>query len=250
MKPRIFRKDDTTRNFGDELNLLLWENLIPTMEWAKPGVLYGIGTLLHEPFSDERPAIVFGSGAGYGPAPDLTGVDVRFVRGPKTAAVYKWKYPWITDPAILTRHLMPTVPLDRTIPCGFMPHWMTMQQDPGMVARLKEVGITVIDPLGPVWATFYAILSCEKLISEALHGAIVADTARVPWIPAYLSPNHMFKWFDWTQSMDVPYNPIDLGVCPVTFAFDQHFLLSDQTMLDYKMGSMDEQLDRLRKELA
>lgn len=251
MKPAIFRKDETTRNFGDELNLLLWSKFLPNLDKAGPGLLYGIGTMLHEPFTEERPVIVFGSGAGYAPPPDMAGIDVRFLRGPKSASVFRWKYPWLTDPAILVKHIMPCSPLNKSIKYGFMPHWTTIQQDPGMTDRLAEVGITVIDPLGPVWTTLHAIQSCEHLISEALHGAVVADTLRVPWVPAYLTPNHFFKWFDWTQSMDVLFNPIDLNVCPVTWAIEQDwcFHLSKQEDLDYKLERIDEKMTELQYDI-
>ena len=38
-----------------------------------------------------------------------------------------------------------------------------------------------------------------------MHGAIVADALRVPWIPARLYGHFMeFKWRDWTESIEVP----------------------------------------------
>jgi succinoglycan biosynthesis protein ExoV len=45
----------------------------------------------------------------------------------------------------------------------------------------------------------------ELLLTEAMHGAIVADALRVPWAPVRLYPRFtLFKWQDWTQSMDLP----------------------------------------------
>jgi len=49
------------------------------------------------------------------------------------------------------------------------------------------------------------IQQSELLIAEAMHGAIVADALRVPWVPARVYGNFMeFKWRDWTQSIQMP----------------------------------------------
>jgi succinoglycan biosynthesis protein ExoV len=44
-----------------------------------------------------------------------------------------------------------------------------------------------------------------------MHGAIAADTLRVPWIPYRCSTNiGTFKWQDWCASMDLKYEPLVL----------------------------------------
>ena len=41
-----------------------------------------------------------------------------------------------------------------------------------------------------------------------MHGAIVADTLRIPWVPVVCSPAiPPFKWIDWTRSLDLDYRP-------------------------------------------
>jgi succinoglycan biosynthesis protein ExoV len=46
------------------------------------------------------------------------------------------------------------------------------------------------------------------LLTEAMHGAIVADALRIPWIAVRTrSAIKTFKWEDWCRSMDLEYQP-------------------------------------------
>jgi succinoglycan biosynthesis protein ExoV len=246
MRPHIFRPDGAT-NFGDELNLLLWDHLLPQLSKAGPGLFFGVGTVLTEPLPIERPIIVFGSGAGYGPVPALNGVELRFVRGPRTAALTG--APWITDPAILIRHIVKRASTPY-IKVGFVPHWQTMAVDTTMAERFAPLGITVIDPMGPVMQVLQAIAGCELVVAEAMHGAIVADALRIPWIPTFLTSQHIFKWFDWCQSMELPYEPQPLDICPLPWIIEHgERFLSDSLVCDTKLRTIDKALDDLRYDL-
>ena len=58
------------------------------------------------------------------------------------------------------------------------------------------------------------------MLTEALHGAIVADALRVPWIPIRLYDRYSeFKWRDWTESMHLP-----LNVHEVPPVYDRKFM--------------------------
>ena len=46
-------------------------------------------------------------------------------------------------------------------------------------------------------------------MTEALHGAIVADALRVPWIAVKLFDHIIeFKWRDWCRSLGLNYSPL------------------------------------------
>ncbi len=247
MQIHIFR-DDNYSNFGDELSpWLLAPLLAGTRFRTAPGIIFGIGTLLWGELPPERPLIVFGSGAGYGPIPSLDDVDVRFVRGPRTAKIIGKR--WITDPAILLADMIqkPKPEFD----AAFMPHWTTALADPGMAERLSQIGITVIDPTQPVEHVLSLLSRSKLVLSEALHGAVVADALRIPWIPATLMRGHTFKWFDWCDSLHLTYSPVDLNVVSTRWAIDNwEPVLSRDDVHRSKLDEIKEELRRLRKDLS
>jgi succinoglycan biosynthesis protein ExoV len=80
-----------------------------------------------------------------------------------------------------------------------MPHFSSINNK--YLEVFKAAGIHVIDPRDDVKYIIDEINASEILLTEAMHGAIVADAYRVPWIPikSYDSFNH-FKWDDWSKS--------------------------------------------------
>ena len=49
------------------------------------------------------------------------------------------------------------------------------------------------------------IARADLVVSESMHGAIVADAFGVPWIPIAISHHfNSFKWGDWADSVEVP----------------------------------------------
>ena len=71
--------------------------------------------------------------------------------------------------------------------------------------------MTFVDPRWPVDRILDAFDRATLVIAEAMHGAIIADTLRIPWIPVVASPAiDPFKWRDWTASLDLPYRPWQL----------------------------------------
>lgn len=210
-------KPEGTTNFGDALNDWLWPKLLPPKFTQIPGVFYGIGTVLGAKQPAAERHVVFGAGAGYSalPKPDDTW-KVFFVRGPSTAAALGGVQ-WITDPGILIRNFydLPLLPGDSV---SFMPRWDSMS--PELLDGCTRAGIEVIDPCSPVPTVISQISNTGLLLTEALHGAVAADALRIPWISIYANRGHGFKWRDWCASLDMIWNPIDMGEFSLSWARD------------------------------
>ena len=83
-----------------------------------------------------------------------------------------------------------------------------MVQTPGSKKVCQNAGIAYIDPRWPVEQVLEAIGASGTLLCEAMHGAIVADTLRVPWIPVSSGARVLaFKWQDWCDSVGIAYQP-------------------------------------------
>jgi succinoglycan biosynthesis protein ExoV len=211
-------------NFGDALNPFIFGHLLPGVLDENPhAILVGIGTLLEkgmgevlnipaeyvendEPLS--RWIVVFGSGAGYFDPPTI---DARWriycVRGPLTAKLLGLdEDAAVADPAILVRRVFRgTAGKSRKI--SLMPHHAT--SGAVLKAICGEADIHYIDPLDSVENILDAISATEVLLTEALHGAIVADALRTPWVPIKTNEEvFAFKWEDWCRSIEREYVPI------------------------------------------
>ena len=202
-----------TRNFGDELNTLIWPRLLPGFFDADATELFiGIGSVLDARHSPDALKIVAGAGyGGYQPKPALDASWViHWVRGPRTARTLGLdEGTGLGDPAMLLGHAgWPAA--GNGDPIGFMPHFESLARGTWPeVARLA--GVNLIDPRDEPAAVIAAIRGCRLLLTEALHGAIVADTLRVPWVALEpLLPVHRAKWQDWadTLGMRIEFRPL------------------------------------------
>ncbi|WP_445777442.1 polysaccharide pyruvyl transferase family protein [Shewanella sp.] len=211
MKLTFFESNPS--NFGDELNKYLWCRIIEPgfFDEDKETLFLGIGSILWNDYPQKSKKIVMGSGyGGYTGIPNVNdgSWDISFIRGPRTAQLLNIdKSKIITDAAILTKYLDfsdVNSPIVEGKKVGFMPHFQSIQR-----SNWKDVcnlsGIIYLDPTDPdILKTLSIMKSCDFIISEAMHGVILADTLRVPWIP--IEPKfklHRNKWFDWAESMDI-----------------------------------------------
>jgi succinoglycan biosynthesis protein ExoV len=161
---------------------------------------------------------------------------------------------------------------------AFMPHvthansvWETI---------CREIGCGYIDPRRPVEEVLAAIGETKLLLTEALHGAVVADALRVPWVPVRTGQDVLaFKWEDWCRSLGMTYAPHDLPpmlmpvwpyrrhpglVAPVRhwakvrlvgaalqrLAREVRPMLSDPMCLEHATARLEEALGCLRRDLA
>jgi succinoglycan biosynthesis protein ExoV len=173
----------------------------------------GIGSLLGDvrPFPEDGLKLVLGAGAGYGQPPRLDASwRVYGVRGPLTAA--RLDLPAdaaLSDPAILAGRHFDHAAVPKRAPVALMLHWRSVNTAWRAVAR--KLGWAFVDPRDPPAQVMRDIAGAELLLTEALHGAIVADAFRVPWIPIRASAEILaFKWEDWCASVGLAYEPVPL----------------------------------------
>ncbi len=200
---RLHYYRDDFGNFGDDLNPWLWNRLLPgQVSEAAAGTLVGVGTILNGNLP-AGPKLIAGSGVGYGVAPKVDDSwDIRFVRGPRTArALGLHSSMAITDPAYLLRNFVePVVTRGDTV---FIPHHVS-----AMLADWRAVstaaGMTYVDPCGGFMRVIEAIRRARLVVTCAMHGAILADALRTPWVRVNAYPHiNDFKWQDWGESVGV-----------------------------------------------
>ncbi|MBA9071104.1 succinoglycan biosynthesis protein ExoV [Methylobacterium sp. RAS18] len=194
-------------NFGDDLNGVLWPALRPDLfDESETVAFVGIGTIIGFPCAPYRQLNVFSSGAGNDPLGRWADRDVTFwcVRGPITAALLGLEADRaLCDGAILA----PLVP--SRFPAAhhdsgeilLIPHWQTLD-DPGWEEAARLAGYVLLDPRGSPEAVIGRIARARMVLTESLHGAILADTYGVPWAAFATSGNFQAsKWLDWTRSL-------------------------------------------------
>ncbi|MFL9814305.1 hypothetical protein D7241_13705 [Stutzerimonas sp. VN223-3] len=222
-------------NVGDELNGWMWNTLLADFHDPDTALL-GVGTLLNQEFckrlADKRRVLVFGTGAGYGSVPTI---DARWkfyaVRGAGTARCLGLS----ADKAVAdASYLLATL------------DWQSMSRREGKIvvvphhrslrlldwSRLcAESGLTFVSPLLSADLFMKQLCSADLVLSEAMHGAILADIARVPW-RAFSFGRHFNteKWRDWGDAFD-----LKLELTQLHGFYDPSFYLSDRPRLKHLM---------------
>jgi succinoglycan biosynthesis protein ExoV len=195
-------------NFGDDLNLWLWDDILPGWREVLPGhLLVGVGTLINNKLPRGVPKVVMGSGVGYGalPDPDLM-AECRFVavRGPRSAAALGLPSErGIIDPAVLIADM----PAFRNIPKSgrpvFVPHHASVQRADWQ-NLCRKAGVDYVSPEGDAREVIARLAAAPLVIAESMHAVILADAFGAPWHGVSIS--HLFhqsKWMDWADSLGV-----------------------------------------------
>jgi succinoglycan biosynthesis protein ExoV len=266
---RLYYHQDPYGNFGDDLNPWLWPQLIPDIFNNDGETLFiGIGTLLNEMVPAAMPKVVFGTGAGYGDVP-LIDEKWKFfcVRGPLSAQTLGLDSELaITDPAILIKTLdLPEI--SQCYDLSLMPHHMSARVT-NFKLLCEDLGIHLIDPSAEVSETIRDIQRSKILITEAMHGAIVADALRVPWVPLLLHSHILeFKWRDWYRSLglnDSLFPKKNVGSISLDMAAEQRLalllallknavtnfepILSPDSALERALVRLQEKLEQMKAE--
>lgn len=205
-------------NVGDDLNIWLWPKLLSNVKFTEDSdhVLVGIGSVLDSRFDHYKNKYLLGAGARNNhsiPTLDDTW-HALFVRGPKTQAALagQREVNFITDPAILVGEYYKQV--DSPSEIGLIPYFRSNQKLWENIAH--KLGYKLISPCSSVEEFSQAISECKFVVTEAMHGAIFADSIRVPWYSFssltrhYEQDTHLFKWKDWCLSMNLTFNELEL----------------------------------------
>ncbi len=233
MKLFFYRRSDDKPNYGDELNLWLWDQIIPgILDEDESTAFFGIGTLLNNLVKERAPnakqIVALGTGAGYNKGmPDIDETwKIYCLRGPISALKLGVDPKLaITDGAALLSRLYKPTGVKR-YKFSYIPHFtQSIIANDDWQEICDELGIHYIDARRPIHEIIKEIGETEVLLAEAMHGAITADTLRTPWIPVltsqWLLPS---KWLDWTMSLNMEFQPHPVtGLDPI----EERYLLKN-----------------------
>lgn len=209
-------------NFGDDINPTFFQKVagLPARlatTRSTPHVL-GAGSILGKATPD---SIVCGAGFLAAPAsPLMRPRELVAVRGVLSlAAVRGGESTLLGDPLVLIDSLVRPVPKRQRF--GFVPHVTSVDRwRSGSCGRRL-----VIDPAADPWKVVEAIGSCEVVLSQSLHGLIVADALGVPnvWVgPSDEMVGGRFKFDDYFSTLEEPKECVresnDLFARPESFA--------------------------------
>ena len=207
-------------NFGDDLNGWLWPKFFGANK-NNEDYFIGIGSILFKDCIVLKPLrnkkkIVFGSGVK--PANEPLVIDdtwdVQFLRGPLSAGALGKKHEYISDGAYALRLIKEFENLQNTpkkYKVSVIPYFHSVEYF-NWEEICDQLGFHYISPLAELGIdhVLHEIAASEYIISEAMHGAIIADALRVPWSRFILSTPYTegqmvseFKWMDWLYSVQL-----------------------------------------------
>ena len=213
-----FMERKGVRNFGDDINPALTSKFInKDILSSDEIVLFGIGTILNDKNIKDNNhyarKVIFSSGVGYGKLEtklDDTW-DIACVRGPGSArALGIDPDRAIADGAILLSELY-NKPSRQRARAVFIPHVHSHLSTGRLLAAIAEnLGMDYLSPSCNADEFVHTVGSAPFIVTEAMHGAILADTMRVPWVPIGLHEHLEFKWRDWMDSMELEHGSVNL----------------------------------------
>lgn len=207
------------KNFGDALNPIIFNKLLPNFfNDDETSYFLGIGSILGLFKSSEiqKEIIVFSSGFAdgdkntYGSKPNIDSkFNIICVRGPLTAkALNLPPEKAVSDGALLLPFAMDIPAQEKIYDFSYIPHVGSLDVYDKWSYLLDKINIHLIDPRQSVEKVLKEMQQSKIIFNEAMHGAIVSDTLRIPWIPVKtIKTINKFKWDDYLASVDLTYNP-------------------------------------------
>ncbi|WP_071191348.1 polysaccharide pyruvyl transferase family protein [Trichormus sp. NMC-1] len=263
-------------NFGDDLNGWLWPQLLPGVfnDSTSEAAFVGFGTLLNENLPKFKQTIIFGTGHGFGNLPQIDDTwTIYCVRGPLTASALNIPPELgIADTAILVNRVYRPTDTKKKYKLAFIPYAWEMESSPEIFLEVcRQLDYICIDPRWEVEKVLQEISKSELVVSAAMHGAIVADALRVPWISLKSNAGIPdFKWTDFCQSLNLEYkvnrfyrfNSISEKIPGLKFleikrmvsyirqlVHKSQFQLSKDHVMENKLDQLDEKLDLFKQDL-
>ena len=219
------------KNFGDALNPMIFHHFLGESFFDEDTTVQfiGIGSILG---LKKKPGkkIVFSSGyaagdnSAYGTIPIIDKeYDVICVRGPKTAKLLHLPIEKaVVDGAVLLPTFYKPELQSSKYKYALILHHKSLDFYSGWEKVCKDAGVHLIDSRKDVADVLTEIVSCEIVFCEAMHGAIVADAYRIPWVAVNFYPHiNFFKWEDWCESLEMKYVPLN---CYNNYLHDIDFL--------------------------
>lgn len=216
-------------NFGDDLNLWLWPQLLGSFDEYPANLDFvGIGSILDHRILENKSnkKIIFGSGVR-----DVDfrisnedNVEFQFVRGPITSRLMN-DAKYITDAAYALRLLKEKPSVEKKYKYSYIPYFRNYYNFDWQLFE-KISGIHVINPTAHVETVINEINATEHLYTSAMHGAILADIYRVPWLRVRFNKTghesnftSELKWQDWLRSI----NKSEIPTIDFDFNLNQKF---------------------------
>lgn len=209
---------DAKGNFGDDLNAWLWPKFFGAAH-SNGDAFVGIGSILCKDsplFKDlqHKRKIVFGTGVrpSYQAFKFDPSWDVKFLRGPFSSNYFNNKHEYIADAAYglgMMDDYSDYVNTPKKYKVSVIPYFKSLEFF-NWQAICDKLGYHYISPQAEngIAETLREIAASEYIITEAMHGAIIADILRVPWSRFVLTTPYTegsgvseFKWMDWLYSI-------------------------------------------------
>ena len=208
----IFWRPERGTNFGDELSrvvvqlMLARRGITAEDEMVRPRRMLAVGSVLHQA---ETGTVVWGTGRN-GVIPDrahfFESLDVRAVRGPRTAEFLRSRGIAVPDVFGDPGLLLPELVGDRFARGGAGgPVFVPNLNDFRVGLTFEAIGMPVIDPRRSWNLVVAEILRYDLVIASSLHGLIVAEAFGIPARYVRLSQEESpFKYADYYEGTGRP----------------------------------------------